>query len=166
MTHMTVAELTSRVEEARDLFLQAVRAVSPADFTHAPSPEEWSAAQIAGHAIEVQTFWATQAERIVQRDNPLIGRVTEADKQARRRSFGEGAPQTIPETVNRFAAASVEALRRLRALSDADLQRQGHHPDGRVVTAQQIIEHTIVSHLEEHARQMEKTAASLHSKTA
>ncbi|MDO8532477.1 MAG: DinB family protein [Dehalococcoidia bacterium] len=160
MTQSTVAGLATRLEEAQKDFLQALRNIPPSVFSKAPSADDWTVAQVVGHAAEIQTFWVGQAESIAREDNPLIGRLAEADKCSRSHSTGEGAPRDPRHAVERFDAASTEALRRLRAFRDADLLRQGHRLDGKLVGAGQLIEDSVISHVAEHARQLQKVAGA------
>lgn len=160
MTQLTVAGLATRLEEARRDFIQALRDIHPSVFASAPSADDWTVAQIVGHAAEIQTFWMGQAERIAREGDPAIGRLTQADKHSRSHSVGEGAPRDTRQAVELFEAAGVETLRRLRAFRDADLARQGHRPDGTTVSAGRLIEGSIVDHVAEHARQMRELAKS------
>jgi len=160
VTQLTVAGLTTRLEEAQKDFLQVLRGIHPSVFAGVPSSDDWTVAQIVGHATEIQTFWMGQAERIVRESDPTIGRLTQPDKQSRSHAVGEGAPRDPQQAAERFKSIGAETLRRLRAFKDADLARQGHRPDGTAVSAGQLIEGSIVDHVAEHARQIREMAKS------
>ena len=160
MTQLTVAGLATRLEEAQKDFLQDMRGIHPSVFVGVPAADDWTVAQIVGHATEIQTFWVGQVERIARENDPTIGRLTLADKQARSHSTGEGAPHDPQQAAERFKAAGAETLRRLRVFKDSDLSRQGYRPDGTAVSAGQLIEGSIVDHVAEHARRMREMATS------
>ncbi len=154
MAENRLAELVRAVDEVNRRLLEALEAVPPDLFDRPPAPDEWSVAQVIGHALESQDFWVGQLERLAQEDRPAIGRRTEAERQRRTYGFTDGRPKTPEEARERLRRTAEETRNRLSRLPAAVLDRTAIHPDRGELTGAQVVEHLLVEHLRGHVGQI------------
>jgi hypothetical protein len=129
----------------------------PLSEAYGTEPESnWGPKEVLAHVAEMLGYWLAQVEAIVASpaggEPPSFGRVaTDPDRIAR-----IGADRDLPagELFDRIDAASADVQRRLAELSTDELARSGVHPRLGEMTVPAIFERFIVSHLEEHVRQL------------
>ena len=124
-------------------------------------PETWSPFDIVGHLIHGErTDWLPRARLILAPDGPHT--FTPFDRFAQLRE-NEGA--NLSDLLDTFARLRAENLAALRAmaLTEADLDREGRHPELGAVTLRQLLATWAVhdlNHLAQIARVMAKQYAA------
>jgi uncharacterized damage-inducible protein DinB len=156
-----LAQLVEAVDQVNRLLLEALDAVPPELFDRPPAPDEWSVAQVIGHALESQDFWVGQLERLVGEDRPAIGRRTDAERQRRTYGFTDGRPRTLAEAQERLQRTARETRARLSRLPAEVLDRTALHPDRGEITGAQLIEYLLIEHLSGHVEQVHSTLRQL-----
>jgi uncharacterized damage-inducible protein DinB len=123
----------------------AIRGLSPEDFTALPVANTWSIGQIVLHLMDSDLIAADRMKRVIAENNPsLIG--FDETAFARRLFYEKQDPLKAAEIfrLNREMTALL-----LRNLSDADFQRVGTHNERGVVTLAQLVD-LYVHHLHHH----------------
>jgi hypothetical protein len=122
--------------------------------------ETWSAFDIVGHLIHgEQTDWMPRAKIILEH-----GDARPFDKFDRLAQFKESAPRTLDSLLDEFAARRRRNLDELRALAltPADLDRPGRHPELGPVTLGQLLA-TWTAHDLDHVMQISRVLARQYS---
>ena len=122
--------------------------------------ETWSPFDVIGHLIHgEQTDWLPRARIILER-----GDARPFDTFDRFAQFRASQGRTLSELLDEFAAMRSENLRELaaRALTDADLDRRGLHPELGPVTMRQLLA-TWVAHDLDHLAQIARVLARQYS---
>jgi DinB superfamily len=123
-------------------------------FDHAPEAA-WGPPEVLAHVAEMLPYWLVEVDRVAAGTGEPVpfGRVgTDAnriDTIERDRSLPVG------ELYERFAGGFEPWTARLGTLTPTDLARVGAHPARGEMTVAAIIERMIVSHIDEHAEQLE-----------
>ena len=130
----------------------------------APDPqtgERWDAAQVWAHLDELIPYWIAQAEKVLagQAGDPVpFGRT--ASNPAR----GDAIEQNRQRGITALWHDVREDLNDLRAflagVPDRGWQARGMHPTRGVMTVEQIVEVTLLGHIEEHVAQLEALRVS------
>jgi hypothetical protein len=122
--------------------------------------ETWSPFDVIGHLIHGEhTDWLPRARIILER-----GDTRPFDKFDRFAQFRPSQGRTLSEQLDEFAALRAENLRQLAALAltDADLDRRGLHPELGSVTMRQLLA-TWVAHDLDHLVQIARVLARQYS---
>ena len=122
--------------------------------------ETWSPFDVIGHLIHgEQTDWLPRARIILER-----GDARPFDKFDRFAQFRGSRGRPLSELLDEFAARRAENLRQLAtlALTDADLDRPGLHPELGPVTMRQLLA-TWVAHDLDHLVQIARVLARQYS---
>ena len=122
--------------------------------------ETWSPFDVIGHLIHgEQTDWLPRARIILER-----GDARPFDKFDRFAQFRGSQGRPLFELLDEFAARRAENLRQLAtlALTDADLDRPGLHPELGPVTMRQLLA-TWVAHDLDHLVQIARVLARQYS---
>jgi hypothetical protein len=118
--------------------------------------ETWERGQVWGHLAEFIAFWTEQAGDVIdefQGEPVVYGRM--GDTSVRNASVDSGLEVPI-ETLWHEVEADLTDLRRFLLALPEDWALAVGKRDGQAeVAAEDIIERTLVSHLEEHAAQLE-----------
>jgi hypothetical protein len=153
--------LRLRVVEARAA-LDALPSIAPGALGP-PDPEtgeRWSAGHVLGHTAEALTFWTAQA-RAVAGGTTTAGR-GEAGYAQRQEAISSGLGVPESEMLARVGAA-IDGLQALLAdLNQSDLARSvslSSRSGSREITLEEFLEAQLVSHLEEHVRQLAELEA-------
>ena len=161
-----VTDLADRLSAARRDFLALRDAVEsgrpwPLSDVFGVEPEaHWGPPEVLAHVAEMVPFWQGEIARILDGDREPVpfGRVA-ADMLRigvieRDRSLPPGELfERIDASVGRFAA-------RLKSLTTAEAGRRGLHPTLGEMTVARIAERFVVSHLEDHVRQLSTALAA------
>ena len=118
--------------------------------------DTWSAFDIVGHLIHGEhTDWIPRLRRIIE-----SGPSRPFDSFDRTAMFDQSEGKTLGELLDAFAAARAQSLRDLSELSlrDADLDREGRHPQLGSVTLRQLLA-TWVAHDLDHVSQIARVLA-------
>ncbi len=156
-----LAQLVEAVDQVNRRLLEALETVPPGLFDRPPAPEEWSVAQVIGHALESQDFWLGQLERLIGEDRPAIGRRTDAERQRRTHGFTDGRPRTLDEARTRLRQVAEQTRSRLSRLPAEALDRTALHPDRGELTGAQVVQYLLVEHLTGHVEQVRSTLEQL-----
>lgn len=137
---------------ANDDVQRALENLSPGGWGKGAAQDEWSAAEIVGHMIELEPYWAKVAAAVAQRPGSVAGRPTDDPDRL-------GGPQTgtrlMPrEAAERLTAAGNEAADMLRQIPAGDADKTGRRQDGSTMTVRQIVQQLLVGHAREHAAQL------------
>jgi hypothetical protein len=122
--------------------------------------QTWSPFDVVGHLIHGErTDWIPRA-RII-RDH---GEARAFDKFDRFAQFGDSDGRTLGSLLDEFATLRRDSLRALEsmALTEADLDRRGRHPELGVVTLRQLLA-TWVAHDLDHVVQISRVLARQYS---
>jgi DinB family protein len=115
---------------------------------------DWGPPEVLAHVAEMGPFWLGEIERVVAGGpGPVaFGRV--ATDTLRLGVLERDRSLPARELYDRTSSALDRLARRWPTLSAADLERVGLHPRLGEMTVAAIADRFIVSHVEEHARQL------------
>jgi hypothetical protein len=154
----SVDNLLARMAEAeRRLAEHAARPV-PSGLTDpdALTSEQWEAGQVWAHLAEFPGYWLGQINRVIAqpthgaipfgRVKTDVGRVEAIERER------HTDPRALLERVRASLAEVSDAA---RSWSPDTWRLRGAHPTLGEMTVERILDHFIVSHLEEHADQLD-----------
>jgi uncharacterized protein (DUF952 family) len=123
---------------------------------------EWGPTEVLAHVAEMLPYWLGEMERILAGgagagDGAAFGRT--ADDQVRSLTIVRDATLPVRELYDRIAAGLQRYRWRMPELTDTDAARTGVHPTRGVLSVAAALERFAVSHLEEHAQQLEASLA-------
>ncbi len=154
----SVEALLGRLASAEHRLVEHAAAPVPTGLTE-PDPggeERWEAGQVWAHLAEFPAYWLHQARHVIEAssDEPVAFGRTKADRD--RIAAIERDRHTDPHALLERVRASLEEVGDVaRAWEPAHWRLRGAHPTRGVMTVERIIEEFIVSHLEEHADQLD-----------
>ncbi len=123
--------------------------------------ERWDAGQIWAHLAEFLPYWIAQARLVLasRTSDPIpFGRVkSDPGRLAAIERWRTEPPSVLLERVR---AGVVQSRAFLTALDPWDWSARGVHSTLGVMDLRQIVEEFVVSHLEEHATQLEQLGQS------
>jgi hypothetical protein len=122
--------------------------------------DTWSPFDILGHLIHGErTDWMARARLILEH-----GEARPFNRFDRFAQFAESEGRTLAGLLDEFATVRQDNLRELAALAltNADLDRQGRHPDLGVVTLRQLLA-TWVAHDLDHVMQISRVLGRQYS---
>jgi hypothetical protein len=122
---------------------------------------EWDAGQVWSHVAELTPYWIGEARRIVasRGDTPVaFGRVPEDG--IRDSAIESGRYRSTAEQWRAIVAGLDEFRTYVRSLSEDDWDAQGIHVRGDLRTVRLVLTATVADHLDDHASQLERLAAS------
>ncbi len=122
----------------------------------ADSDERWEAAQVWGHMAEFVGYWQAQMESVIADyvGEPVPFGRTKVDID-RIAAVERGRHEPVHEMVGRTAASLAGLRRSIAALGPAEWQAVGLHPTRGPMTIEQMVDHFVVSHLDEHLDQLD-----------
>ncbi|MCI0344487.1 MAG: DinB family protein [Chloroflexi bacterium] len=163
----TLDEQADRLEraieaiEARSDSLNAGEPWPLAELYGTEAEAHWGPREVFAHLDEMLPFWLGEVERILQADladgPPPFGRT--AEDPIRIGIIGRDRHIPIRELLSRLRSDGRRVARRMRELSDEDAGRLGSHPRLGPTSVSALLERFIVSHVEDHADQLERTLA-------
>ena len=165
MTAANVSQLDRLVTAAGRLEAQraAVQRGAPwptGSLARGEGEERWGPTEVLAHVAEMLPFWLGEMERVLDgggtADDPVPFGRTAAD-QVRTLTIARDATLPPRELFDRIGAGVERYRRRLPELSADDLARVGRHPVRGVLSVAEILERFVVTHIEEHAVQLEET---------
>jgi DinB family protein len=118
----------------------------------------WGPREVLAHCAEMLPYWIGEIERILAGPEPAPYGRTQTD--ALRIAIIE-RDRTLPirELLARIADGTARYARRLAELTAADVGRRGLHPTRGEQTIEQLLEQTVVGHLEGHLVQLREALA-------
>jgi len=120
-------------------------------YTH-PDPQEWSIMENLAHIGEFYTYWGSEVRKLQQQPGCSFGRTIEDER--RLAGIRDHANDTIAQIEQHLRASFAELMDTLNALSDADLQKVGHHHRLGDQTMAFYIKHFLIEHLSDHLAQL------------
>jgi hypothetical protein len=159
----TVERLLARLDGVEARLGSAVAADPPTGLTD-PDPdtdERWEAGQVWAHIAEFVPYWQGQAEGVIGAAAPMPVPFGRVKTDPGRIAAIERERRTTPLGLMSRVSASIDAVRIFASELEPDEWRaRGVHPTRGEMTVERIVERFIVEHLEEHADQLERLAAS------
>jgi DinB family protein len=165
---MAMDELAERLTDAA----AGIEALRPAVVGGEPWPlsddygtepeSTWGPKEVLAHVGEMLPYWLGQVEAILAAPAadgpPAFGRVaTDENRLAR---IGDDRRLPAGELMDRIGASAATVGARMGELTSAELERSGAHPRLGEMTIPAIFERFMISHLEEHLRQLTEILAS------
>lgn len=158
----TIAAMLARLGAATD-GMTALRADLEAGApwalaeTFGAEPEaHWGPREVLAHCAEMLPYWVGEIERIIDGPEPArYGRIQ--TDQIRIGLIERDRTLPIRELLARIEDGTARFARRLPELGAADLARRGLHPTRGEQTIEQVLETTVVGHMEGHLGQLRET---------
>ena len=120
---------------------------------------EWAPPEVLAHVAEMLTYWLGELERIVAGTDGVTPFGRTPDDQLRALTVTRDATLPVRELYDRIEATLARYRKRLPQLGEPEISRKGVHPvRGRFAVAQ-LVEVLVVSHLEGHNEQLERSLA-------
>jgi hypothetical protein len=122
---------------------------------------EWGPTEVLSHVAEMLPYWLGEMERVIA--GPADGTAgpapfgRTATDQLRTLTIARDATLPVRELYDRIAAALQRYRWRLPELTEEEIARTGAHPTRGELAVPALVERFAVSHLEEHAEQLETT---------
>lgn len=154
-----MADVNSWLSRIDEVEARLARTATPIEGLTAADPdtgERWEAGQVWGHLAEFIQFWIEQAGDVIDEyagDPVAYGRLRTDPTRLAAVEQGRHASSALLWEEVRSDLADLRAF--LHALPTDWSKAVGMHPKHGERTAEQIIEEHVVSHLEEHAAQLE-----------
>lgn len=148
-------EIIERIEAQVDELTRILAAMPEDHWTRKPAPNEWSAAEICGHVIEMMPFWAAQARAVAANPGLRFGRSEEDERRIE--GIVRGARLSQYEAVEQIRAAVAAAVRDIRSLPAAAWHVQGLHLTRGPMTVEEILTRLLAEHLESHVEQVQRS---------
>jgi hypothetical protein len=124
-----------------------------ADHFGAEPEAHWGPREVLAHCEEMLPYWIGEIERILAGPEPAPYGRTHEDA-IRLGIIERDRSLPIRELIDRIAAGTARYDRRLPELGAADVARRGLHPTRGEQTIEQLLEQTVVGHLEDHVAQL------------
>jgi hypothetical protein len=156
-----------RLETAADALIALeprIRAGAPwpmAEVFGAEPEASWGPPELLAHVAEFLPYWLGEIERIL--DGPSAAPVPFGRLQSDSVRVGLiGRERTLPlrELFSRIQSDSDRVARRLRELTDAELDRVGAHPTRGELRVKDMLEPFLAGHLEGHVTQLREILAA------
>ena len=134
----------------------------PLSDDYGTEPEStWGPKEVLAHVGEMLPYWLGQVEAILAAPAadgaPAFGRVaTDENRLAR---IGDDRRLPAAELMDRIRESAATVHARMGELTPAELERSGAHPRLGEMTIPAIFERFMISHLEEHVRQLTEILA-------
>ena len=140
-----------QIEAMMDDLAVQLAAAPEEHFTRRATPEDWTAAEVIGHLVEMLPYWARVARDVAATPGSPIGRALDDPD----RTGAIAGANTLPraEALARLRAAAHEAATVLRPLNAADWDVTGMHHVRGVLAVGDLVESLLTRHAEEHVRQ-------------
>ena len=124
--------------------------------------EQWDAGQAWAHVAEFVPYWQGEAEKVIlgaDRGNGPVPFGRTAEDSGRIGAIERGRQEPPTRQMSRLAGELARLRTYLLTLTPGQWSARGVHPRRGEMTVAEIIDRFVVSHLEEHAEQLEKLAA-------
>lgn len=157
----SVDALLARLSRAEQRLAEHAAAPVPTGLTE-PDPgaeERWEAGQVWAHLAEFPAYWLAQALSVIESSSDgaiPFGRVkTDPDRIAAIERDRHADPQAL---LARVRSALEDVSDAARSWEQEAWRARGSHPTRGAMSVERIVEEFIVSHLEEHADQLDLLA--------
>ena len=155
-TSETGAGLAAALRAQAEAFAAFIESLDDARFHAPPGPDDWSAAELAGHVSEFPVTFAHQVVALAAAPGMRIHREpTDPGRLAAIARLGGAGPRQAAAIVR---GAAEEAAALILGLDEPAWAVTGVRPDGEVVTAKLLVERYAIGHLVMHLAQAEAAA--------
>ncbi len=141
-----IFELTTLNDE----FIGSLDWVTDEAWTRRPAANEWSAAEIVGHVIELEPYWAGEALRLAESPGCEVGR--QIDDPQRLSGPEAGMTLSAKDARARIARSGEQAVDLLRRIPDSAWSAMGKWR-GEDVTLADLLQRHLINHVREHLEQ-------------
>ena len=152
----TGASLSATLRSRAEAFASFIEGLDEARFHHHPGPDEWSAAELAGHVSEFPVTFARQAAALARNPGMAVHREPTDPGRIAAIARLQGAGPRQSAAIVRGAAE--EAASFIEPIEEVAWALSGVRPDGEVVTAKLLIERYAIGHLAMHLAQAQAAA--------
>jgi hypothetical protein len=154
----SVDSLLTRMADAERRLAEHADAPVPAGLTEPDelTDERWEAGQVWAHLAEFPAYWLGQVRRVIAQ--PTHGAIPfgRVRTDAHRVEAIERERHTDPAALmNRVRSSLAEIGDAMRSWSPDEWRLRGAHPTLGEMTVERMVDRFIVSHLEEHADQLD-----------
>jgi hypothetical protein len=154
----SVDSLIARMTKAERRLAEHASAPAPTALTDPDqlTGEQWEAGQVWAHLAEFPGYWLGQINRVIAQ--PTHGAIPfgRVKTDVGRLEAIESERHTDPAALLERARSSMaEVTDAMRSWSPDTWRLKGAHPTLGEMTIERIVDHFIVSHLEEHADQLD-----------
>ena len=146
-------KLVGQVERSYGLLEQGLLGISEQELRSRPAPEEWSAAQVLGHVIEMAPLWASKARTSARQKTDLPAKRTPEEALARLASVERYGKESRAAILDALRSSKAKSIQTVSALKDADLDTPKQR-DGSPTTLRAFLDKQIITHIQEHAGQI------------
>lgn len=148
----TGRDLSSELVRYADQLRAAAESLGPDRAHDRPSDEDWCAAEIVAHAVEIQGYWLGQGRKVVESPGSRFGRTKEdPDRVGWVATHGGRVLADLIEDLDRETTETAEGL---RGFSDEELDVVGVHHRRGEMTVREILQVWVVDHMAEHLGQI------------
>ena len=152
---MTIESLAQDLQAAQQEVVASLAGATEHELHTPPQPGEWTASEVAAHAIEMQAMWM---EKIANADEePDLAR-SHSEIERRTASVEAHSGDDLGTVTRRLAESCGRTMEILQGMSSSDLDRPvtyGHtSASGTAIEAARSL---VISHLSEHAQQITDT---------
>jgi hypothetical protein len=153
------AALLDAIRANAEELARFVESLPPDAFGGAGANDEWSLAEVCGHASEFPVYHARTLRRIVDGEADVrFGRGSDdADRVAGIRRFGGAAPAEVAGAIR---ASAEEAIAILGALPADAWERSAQSVDGETCTIREAVRTRLSDHLRGHLNQARRAAGA------
>lgn len=151
MADVTASDRIFNLVTSNDELIGSLDWVTDAAWTRRPADGEWSAAEIVGHVIELEPYWARQASILAENPGAEVGRTL--DDPGRLAGPAAGPAVSPREAKMRLAQAGEQAAEMLRKIPDSAWSTRGRWRD-RDLSLSELIEEHLTNHVRAHIDQL------------
>src|SRR5581483_7620197 len=150
MAEALAADQIFQLTTLNDEFIGSLDWVTDDAWSRRPAESEWSAAEIVGHVIELEPYWAAEAAQLAAQPGREVGRQLDDP----RRLAGPDSGRTISPRDARagIARSGEQAAELLRRIPDAAWYTTGRWR-GQEITVAELVRRHIIDHVREHLDQ-------------
>lgn len=157
MASLTTSATAARIErlsQTVDDLSEAIHGQSELLLTGRPAAAAWSATEIVCHLRDIEEAYLERIHLILVNAEPVLP-VLDPERWVEERQYRR---HDITLALAAFRARRTETLQLLRSLTDAHLERGGHHALRGRMTIRRIV-HGTARHDEEHLEQLHRALA-------
>jgi DinB family protein len=151
MADTLAADLIFTLTTLNDELIGSLDWVPEEAWSKRSGPDAWSAAEIIGHVIELEPYWARQAALLAERPGSAVGRGLEDPERLAGPAQGISTPPKEART--RIAQAGEETAEILRKIPDSAFAVTGTWRDAPISLAELLQRH-LVDHVRDHLEQV------------
>ena len=156
MTRQERKQLIDQYAEGPEEVTQSLAGFSAEQLTAHPIAGKWSAAEIVHHLSDSETISGIRLRRLIAESNPVIYGYDQ-DEYTRALHYND---REIAPALENFRAVRAATTQLMRALTDAEWQRQGWHTEMGLYTAETWLG-IYAAHAHNHASQIRRLREAL-----